>query len=172
MSHPMLRSMLIVTALALSSAAQPADAPAAEVAAAPINVYDTTLAAGWQNWSWAKAELSVELNGSTRKPIKVEAGPWAALYLHHDAFSTAGLKKISMLIQASVPEADVKIVMLTDGKANGEGHTIKINNKGWTKVVTPLATLAAEDKMIDGIWVQNASGADLPPFYVTEIVID
>ena len=26
-----------------------------------------------------------------------------------------------------------------------------------------------EDKMIDGIWVQNASGADLPKFYVTEI---
>ena len=26
-------------------------------------VYDTALAPGWQNWSWAKADLSVELTG-------------------------------------------------------------------------------------------------------------
>ena len=32
--------------------------------------------------------------------------------------------------------------------------------------------LVAEDKIIDGIWVQNASGADLPKFYVTEIKLE
>ena len=36
----------------------------------------------------------------------------------------------------------------------------------------PIATLAAEDKLVDGIWLQNAGGAGLPRFYVTEIRIE
>jgi hypothetical protein len=138
----------------------------------PIIVYDTALGAGWSNWSWAKTELSVELKGSARKPIKVEAGPYQALYLQHAAFATNGLKKISILIQGSAPEGVVKLLMLTDGKANGEGKLINLSNTGWTQVVVPLVTLASEDKLVDGIWVQNATGSDLPKFYVTEIKLD
>jgi hypothetical protein len=78
-------------------------------------VYDTALAPGWQNWSWATADLSVELNGSPRKPIRVVAGPWQALYLHHDPFSTMGLTRLSMLIQGSAPDGDVRIFALIDG---------------------------------------------------------
>ncbi len=135
-------------------------------------VYDTALAPGWQNWSWAKADLSVELNGSTRKPIRVVAGPYQALYLHHDPFSTKGMTKLSLLIQGSAPDGEVRIFALIDGKVANEGKLLKLSNTGWTQVVTPLATLGVEDKLIDGIWVQNASGADLPKFYVTEIKID
>ncbi len=139
---------------------------------AQMPVYDTALAPGWQNWSWAKADLSVELNGSTRKPIRVVAGPYQALYLHHDPFSTKGMTKLSLLIQGSAPDGEVRIFALIDGKVANEGKLLKLSNTGWTQVVTPLATLGVEDKLIDGIWVQNASGADLPKFYVTEIKID
>lgn len=145
----------------------PAAAPAAE-----MRVYDTALAPGWQNWSWAKADLSVELSGSARKPIRVTAGPWQALYLHHDAFSTTGMTKLSLLIQGSAPDGDVRIFALIDGKTVGEGKPVKISNTGWTQVVVPLATLGVEDKAIDGLWVQNATATDLPKFYVTEIKID
>jgi hypothetical protein len=134
-----------------------------------MTVYDTALAAGWQNWSWAKAELSVELSGSARKPIKVEAGPWQALYLHHDAFSTAGLRKLSLLIQGSAPDGLVRIFVLAEGKPIGEGYLVKLSNSGWKQVEQPLSVLGAEEKLIDGIWVQNASATDLPKFYVTEI---
>jgi hypothetical protein len=139
---------------------------------AQMLVYDTALAPGWQNWSWAKADLSVELSGGTRKPIRVVAGPYQALYLHHDAFSTKGMTKLSLLIQGSAPDGEVRIFALIDGKVASEGKLLKLGNTGWTQVVTPLATLGAEDKMIDGLWVQNATGADLPKFYVTEIKID
>jgi len=144
-------------------------ASSADDAAKEMSIYDTALGAGWENWSWAKTELSVELGGSTRKPIRVEAAPWAALYLHHAPFSTAGYKKLGLLIQGSVPDREVRVFLLTDGKINGEGKLVKISNTGWTKVVIPLVTLASEDKMIDGFWVQNASGTDLPKFYVTEV---
>jgi hypothetical protein len=144
-------------------------ASSADEAAQEMSIYDTALGAGWENWSWAKADLSVELNGSARRPIRVEAAPWAALYLHHAPFSTTGYKKLSLLIQGSVPDREVRVFMLTDGKINGEGKLVKITNTGWTKVEVPLVTLASEDKTVDGLWVQNASGTDLPKFYVTEI---
>lgn len=159
---------IAVTLLIASTA--PAQAPAeTETVVKEMPIYGTALAPGWQNWSWAKTALSVELNGSARKPIKVEAGPWQALYLQHEAFSTAGLKKLSLLIQGSAPEGQVRIFALADGKTIGEGYLVNINNTGWKLVEQPLATLGAEDKVIDGFWVQNASGVDLPKFYVTEI---
>jgi hypothetical protein len=156
----------------LVGGSQAAEKAAEPVAAAPITVYDTALGAGWENWSWAKAELSVELSGSPRKPIKVEAGGWQALYLHHAPFDTKGLKKISFLIQGSAPNGEVRLFILSDGKPNGEGKIVKLSNTGWTKVETPLVTLASEDKLVDGIWLQNASADALPKFFVTEMKID
>ena len=149
--------------------AQTPDAAATTAAPKEMIVYDTALGDGWQNWSWAKAELSVELSGSARKPIKVTAGPWQAMYLHHEAFNTTGLKKLSLLIQGSAPDGEVRIFALTDGKIIGEGYLVKLGNTGWKQVEQPLSVLGAEDKVIDGLWVQNATGADLPKFYVTEI---
>ena len=169
-----LRSALVVAALfaASNAMAQSALPPAGDIPLpAQMPVYDTALAPGWQNWSWAKADLSVELSGSTRRPIRVVAGPYQALYLHHDAFSTKGMTKLSLLIQGSAPDGEVRIFALIDGKVANEGKLLKLGNTGWTQVVTPLVTLGVEDKMIDGIWVQNATGADLPKFYVTEIKI-
>ena len=150
--------------------AAPSAAPAE--AAKVMPVYDTALAPGWQNWSWAKADLSVDLSGSARKPIRVVAGPYQALYLRHEPFSTTGMTKLSLLIQGSAPDGQVRIFALIDGKVANEGKPLTIGNTGWTQVVVPLATLGVEDKTIDGLWVQNATGADLPKFYVTEIKID
>ena len=165
-------TLIVAAMFSIAVGAAEPDKSTAETAVQPVVVYDTALAPGWQNWSWAKAELSVELTGSARKPIKVEAGPWQALYLHHDAFDTTGLKKISMLIQGSAPDGQVRLFTLTDGKVNGEGHLVTINNKGWTKVEQPLVSLEGNNKLIDGIWVQNATAADLPRFFVTEIKLE
>jgi hypothetical protein len=132
-------------------------------------IYDTALADGWQNWSWAKTTLSTELGGSTRKPIKVEAGPWQALYLHHEPFSTAGWTKLTFLIQGSAAGGEVRAFALIDGKIVSDGYLVKLGNSGWTQVEIPLVTLGAEGKLVDGLWWQNASGADLPKFFVTDI---
>lgn len=148
-------------------AAEPAKAPVA-----PIDVYQTALGDGWDNWSWAKTELSVELNGSPRKPIRVEAAGWQALYLHHAPFDTTGLRKINFLVQGSAPAGELRLFMLTDGKPNGDGKIVKLSNTGWTKVEVPLANIASEDKLVDGIWLQNASADALPKFFVTDIRID
>ena len=162
-------ALLAASWLAAGNVLAQEPATAAAVPASEMQVYDTALAPGWQNWSWAKADLSVELSGSSRKPIRVVAGPWQALYLHHEPFSTAGMTRLSLLIQGSAPEGDVRVFALIDGKVVGEGKPVKLSNTGWTQVVVPLATLGVEDKTIDGLWVQNATAGDLPRFYVTEI---
>jgi hypothetical protein len=171
----MLRAVLVVgTLFAGDNAVAQSTLPPADAIPLPaqMQVYDTALSPGWQNWSWAKTELSIEVNGSTRRPILVEAGPHQALYLHHSPFSTKGMTKLSLLIQGSAPDGEVRIFALIDGKVANEGRLVKLGNTGWTLVVTPLATLGVEDKLIDGIWVQNAKDADLPKFYITEIKID
>lgn len=138
----------------------------------PVTIYGTTLAPDWQNWSWAKTELGLQIPGSARRPIKVEAAGWQALYLHHEGFDTTGYQKLELLIQGSVPDGQVQIIALIGGKAVNNGRLVKLGNQGWTRVVTPLATLGVENQRIDGIWVQNASANDLPKFYVTDIKIE
>ena len=95
---------------ATADAAKPAETQ-------PMTIYDTALAPGWENWSCAKAELGVELGGSPRRPIRIVAQGWEALYLHHAPFSTTGLKRLSFLIQGSVPDREVRVFALTDGKS-------------------------------------------------------
>jgi hypothetical protein len=166
-------SMLVagIYCIGAALAQTPAAAPAVEPPATASEkvIYDKALAEGWQNWSWAKTTLSAELGGSARKPIKVEASPWSALYLHHDPFSTQGWTKLTFLIQGSAAGGEVRAFALVDGKVASDGYLIKLGNAGWTQVEIPLVTLGVENKTTDGIWLQNASGAELPKFYVAEI---
>jgi hypothetical protein len=152
----------------------PAVAPAAEPAPVATEkiIYDKALADGWQNWSWAKVTLSAELGGSARKPIKVEASPWSALYLHHEPFSTQDWTRLTFLIQGSAAGGEVRAFALVDGKVASDGYLIKLGNAGWTQVEIPLVTLGVENALTDGIWLQNASGTDLPKFYVTDIKLE
>lgn len=172
----MLKSIVRGTLLVAASFAFGTHGAAAEDAppatAQPMTVYDKALAPGWENWSWAKTELSIELGGSARRPIRVVAGGFQALYLHHAPFSTAGLRRLNFLIQGSVPDRDVRVFALIDGKTVGDGKLVRISNTGWTDVKIPLATLGVEDQTIDGLWIQNASAEALPKFYVTDILID
>lgn len=57
-----------------------------------------------------------------------------------------------------------RMFTLANGKANGEGYLVKICHSGRKLVRQLLAALDAENKVIDGIRVQNASGAGRPAF--------
>ena len=175
---------LTVAALACAPAAAQAPAPApapapAAAATAPalpagaMPVYGVALADGWSNWSWAKTTLSIDLSGSARHPIKAEAGPYQAVYLHHDGFSTAPYRRLGFLIHGGPTGGQQIAVMATiAGKPIPDKvKSIKLTANGWTKVEVPLSTIGADNQTIDGIWFQNASAAPAPPFYVTEIYL-
>jgi hypothetical protein len=182
-----MKKLAAAAALLLAPAAvaqtAPTPTPAAAPAAAPVEavVYDKALGSGWENWSWAKTELSVE-NAGARKPIRVEAQAYQGLYLHHAPFDTTPYRGISMLIQAVGGEAQVRLIAIANGKPIPDGAKVGADGQpqakmkliplkpgGWTQVQVALRDLGAEKTMIDGFWVQNDSGQPAPHFYVADI---
>lgn len=166
----------MLLAAPIAAQAQTAAAPAATEA--PMVVYDKAMGPGWQNWSWGKTELSVEAGGA-RLPIKLEAEGWQAIYFHHDAFSTAPYRSLNLLIQTAGGEAEVRVVAIVGGKpilenpadasSPPKGKTVKLSKPGWMQLQIPLGVLAAENITIDGIWIQNATGAKAPNLYVADV---
>ncbi len=148
-------------------------APAVAQDAGVGDVYGTALGNGWENWSWAKVELSSEVQGSQRKPIRVEAGPYQALYLHHAPFDTTAYKSVTMLIQGMDGGAQqLRIVAVVDGKPlDAQAYAVTLPASGWKKIELPLSRIGADKKQIDGLWVQNATDKVVAPFYVTEIAL-
>ncbi|MBD8677816.1 hypothetical protein [Sphingomonas sp. CFBP 13720] len=161
----------LIATVAMLAMAVPVAAQDARTGVARI--YDKALGDGWQNWSWAKTELSVAVQGSQRTPIRVDAGPYQALYLHHDAFDTTPYTTVSMLIQGTGGGGQkVRVVTIVAGKPlDTQGHVVTLPPAGWTKVDLPLTTIGAAGKQIDGFWVQNATDHPIAPFYVTEIAL-
>ncbi|MEP7006476.1 MAG: hypothetical protein ABI810_10860 [Sphingomonas bacterium] len=175
-------ALMFVPALAMAQAA-PAPAPAA--AADPAaTIYDKALGDGWQNWSWAKTELSADI-GNPRMPIKVEAQGYQALFLHHAPFSAAPYRGISMLIQSVGGEADLVVLAFAngnpipdgtkvgaDGKPEAKKKPIKVLPGGWTKVVIPFELLGVtKATMLEGFAVQNSKGEPAPNIYVADIML-
>lgn len=187
----MMKSLIVIAGLFFAPAAamaQATPAPAAAPAAAadPIaTVYDKALGTGWENWSWAKTELSAN-TGSARMPIKVEAQGYQALYLHHAPFSAAPYRGISMLIQAVGGDAEVRVIAIANGKPIPDGakigadgqpepkmKIIKVVPGGWTKILVPLGELGiGKGTMIDGFWVQNNKSEPAPHLYVADIMLN
>jgi hypothetical protein len=138
-------------------------------------IYGVALADGWSNWSWGKTVLSLELNGSARRPIKAEPGAWEAIYLHHDAFSTAPYRGLPFLIQGAPPGGQqIAIMAIVGGKpVPDKVKSMKLAPGGWTEVRVPLSALGADNATIDGFWFQNASPAPAPAaIYLTEVYLE
>lgn len=185
-----MKRLFVASALMLAAAApafaqaEPGDRPdkprpAPVAAAAPgdtgmATVYNNALGAGWELWQWDGADtvLGVDLTGSARKPIRVEAQGYKGLYLHHAPFSTAPFRGVSMLVQSVGAPGEVRLIALVDGKPIADKmKVIKLQPGGWTKVDVPLSALGAENVSIDGLWIQNNTGDPSPRFYVTEIAL-
>ena len=136
----------------------------------PFVVYDDELKNGWQNWSWAKVQLSVPAGGA--KPAKVMGDPWSALAMHHDPFSTAGFSKLTFNINGGAEGGQSLMVrVMADGKPVETTYVIKPKAKTWALVEVPLKEIGGADKTIDGICIQ-AQGEAYSAYYVTRIQLE
>jgi len=136
-------------------------------------VYADKLENGWQSWSWAATDLASASPVRSGSAIRVAAGPWQALYLHHAPFSasaytavtfwvhggsTGGQKLCVKALRSGVPQAAVSLDPLPVGK--------------WQSVTISLRDLGvAGAPDLDGLWVQDASGTTQPAFSVDEIAL-
>ena len=107
--------------------------------------------------------------------MAVNAPPWAAVYLNHNALSTHGFTTLRLFLFGGTEGGQTLHISALDG----EGHPIPnqtaaivLTANHWSRVEVPLASLGVADGPITGFWIQNATGEAAPTFYVDEISLN
>ena len=136
----------------------------------PLVIYDDELKNGFQNYSWAKAQLGVSVGNG--KPIRVEGEPWSALALHHEPFSTEGYSKLTFVVNGGVNGGQTLMIKaMADGKAIEADFAIQLKAKTWAAVEVPLKDINAAGKTIDTL-IWQGQGAAYPAYYITRIQLE
>jgi hypothetical protein len=148
--------------------------PAVAHAQADQSVYTDALVNGWQDWSWATVNFSnTQPVQSGADSISVSAGPYQALYLHHDAFDSSLYSNLVFWIDGGSTGGQLLQVQAT---LNGTAQTVvtlpPLAANSWQQVTIPLSSLGVESQPnLDGFWIQDRSGTTQPRFYVDTISI-
>jgi alpha-N-arabinofuranosidase len=141
-------------------------------AQADQSVYADGLINGWQDWSWASVNLgnSLPVQSGTAS-IAVSAGPWQALYLHHDAFDSSLYSNLVFWVNGGSSGGQLLQVQAElDGTPQTVAALPPLAANSWQQITLPLASLGAQGKPnLDGFWIQDRSGTTQPQFYVDNI---
>ncbi|WP_428312881.1 cellulase family glycosylhydrolase [Hydrocarboniphaga sp.] len=140
------------------------------------SIYDNSLAAGWQNWSWATVDTAnTTVSYSAPSSISVDAGAWGSLYLAYqgDAVDTSGYNTLVFWANGG-PSGGQKITISAAVNFNGDGlpsYTIdSLPANTWQKYEIPLSTLGVQGAAnITSFGFMNTSGVTEPTFYLDEI---
>jgi len=146
--------------------------PAVAHAQADQSVYTDALVNGWQDWSWATVNFSnPQPVQSGTDSISVGAGPYQALYLHHDPFDSSLYTNLVFWIDGGSTGGQLLQVQAT---LNGTAPTIvtlpPLAADTWQQITIPLSSLGVQNQPnLDGFWIQDRSGTTQPTFFVDTI---
>ena len=135
-------------------------------------MYTDAVANGWQDWSWATVNFSnTQLVQSGTDSISVSAGPYQALYLHHDAFDSSLYTSLVFWIDGGSTGGQLLQVQAT---LKGTAQTVvtlpPLAADTWQQITIPLSSLGVQDQPnLDGFWIQDRSGTTQPTFFVDTI---
>jgi hypothetical protein len=135
-------------------------------------VYDDALRSGWENWSWATVSLNnANLAHEGAASIKVTAGAYQALYLHHSALDGSAYTNLVFWIDGGSSGGQRLQVQATSlGNAQDPVQLPALVADSWTQVTISLQSLGVDaDPAFDGFWIQDRSGATQPAFFVDDI---
>jgi alpha-L-arabinofuranosidase len=135
-------------------------------------IYSDSLQSGWQNWSWATVDLantSPIHNGTDS--IAVTAGPWQAIFIHHNVQDSYQFDSISFWINGGpVGGQKLQVVGLLSGVAQTGYPLPALPANTWQQVTIKLSDLGVAGKPnLDGFWIMDASGTTQPTFYLDDI---
>lgn len=137
-------------------------------------VYDDALQNGWQNWSWATVNLnnSSPVHGGTHS-ISVTAGNWSALYFDVSAMSTSQITNLSFWINGgSSGGQTVQVQAILGSSAQTAVALDALPKNAWRQINLSMSALGvANAQNFTGFWIQAATGASLPTFYVDDVVL-
>jgi PKD repeat protein len=140
--------------------------------AADLPIYTDSLAAGWDDWSWATmrnfANTSPVHSGSDSLAVTFNSG-WAGLYLHAgSAIDTSGYDQLRFWIHGGSVGSQKLLVV-----ANGDGgNTVAVTAQAdnWAQVSVPLTALGSPASLTDLYWQDTTNGAQ-PVFYLDDITL-
>lgn len=140
-----------------------------------MGIYDDALINGWQNWSWASVNTASTASvhtGSTS--IAVTAGPFAALYLQHNAFPSQPYKALKFWINGGPQGGQtLNVVALLNDVAQPAVAIGPLAPNSWQEVSIPLAELGVGNAAaLTGVWLQESAGASQPTFYVDDVGLE
>jgi hypothetical protein len=151
--------------------AEPAGAMALAVAPGPAGIYDDALLSGWADWSWGStrnfAATSPVASGSRSLSVTYQA--WGGLYLHRTSGSVPGMATLELYANGGSSAGNKILVQAVQGTSllpgvglapYCSGGTIPAN--AWTRCAVPLSALLPAGVGLDGIVLQEGSGASRP----------
>lgn len=139
-------------------------------------IYNDSLAASWQEWSWGVAsQLEVATpvhSGQAALAVTYEAG-WGAFYLHTDPVIAGNDYDLLRFRLHGGDEGGQRVrVVLADESTSflAEGQEVVAKANTWTLVEIKLADLGAP-RAISGIVWQDATGDTQPTFYLDDLTL-
>ncbi|MGO9605638.1 MAG: alpha-L-arabinofuranosidase [Candidatus Binataceae bacterium] len=101
----------------------------------------------------------------------MSAGPYQALYLHHDAFDSSLYGSLVFWINGGSTGGQLLQVQAElSGNAQTAVTLPALAANSWQQVTIPLASLGVQNQPnLDGFWIQDRSGTTQPQFYVDTI---
>ncbi|MBC8077838.1 MAG: hypothetical protein H7Y32_17310, partial [Chloroflexales bacterium] len=165
-----LRSLaLVVALLATALCASPSRA-------ASLTIYADALASGWNNGSWAEANLAAVdpvRTGDKSIAVTVRAG-YEGFQVCHLGFSTAGYTQLRFWINGGSSGGQRLQVYATRVGDTPDHFLIKqlIDLPGantWREVQLPLADVEADNRTIKCLVLQDATGSAQPTFFLDDI---
>ncbi|MBK8901177.1 MAG: glycoside hydrolase family 44 protein [Anaerolineaceae bacterium] len=142
---------------------------------ANLIIYDDTLAAGWQNWSWDTAVTfntgSPTHSGSDAMSVTHTAA-WAGLALQSStAFSTADYDAVTFWIHGGPTGGHQLSLKLRDGSQTIIETPVAVSTtaNSWTQVEVSLSALGLSNGTVTGIVLQEASGSSQPVYYLDDV---
>lgn len=152
--------------------ARPMPTPAAP-AAANLDIYSDSLAAGWDNWSWdttVNFSATGQAHAGTRSLSVVFSSAWAGLSLHAAApLDASGYTAVDFWAYGDAGGTQVSLsVQPTDGGEAPASKDLTFPAGAWTHYTVTLSELGSPDGIARLNW-QERSGAAQPIFYLDEI---
>jgi hypothetical protein len=105
--------------------------------------------------------------------VSVTATAYQAIYIHHSAFDTTPYSSLSFWIHGGAQGGQrLQVRAVLSGQAQSGVALSPLTANTWQQITVSLSSLGAANRPnMDGIWIQDTTGATQPTFYVDDIVL-
>jgi hypothetical protein len=136
------------------------------------SIFLDALQNNWENWSWAETDMdnTAPIRTGTRS-IKVTAGPWEALYLHHSAQKAGDFTAVTFWLHGGTAGGQqLWLQGLTNGNPILTTNLPSLTANTWREFTISFAALGlANQSDFDGFYLQDRTGAAQPAFFVDDV---